>query len=170
MRRTALIALLAWVGLVACAPYRQPATVPVYGGEEDLQILAGEWRGDYANSEGRSGTISFSLRAEDGTARGDVLMIPTRIADPTGAGVAEPVEEGAAPGSRHLHIEFVRVSAEEHRVTGNLEPYIDPLCDCVVSTVFDGRVFEDRIAGTFVTRRGEGIPTVGGKWRVEREK
>jgi hypothetical protein len=154
--------------LAGCAPLRQPATIPVQGSEEGLRVLAGDWRGEYANSEGRVGTITFSLEADEMSAKGDVFMIPPRRPDPTGVDVSEPAEGGPPPGARHLHIEFVRVEEDDRTIRGTLEPYIDPLCDCAVTTVFEGRIEADRIEGTFVTRRGEGRPTANGRWRVER--
>jgi len=40
--------------------------------------LTGEWAGDYSSVEsGRSGSISFTLRAAGDSAFGDVVMIPS---------------------------------------------------------------------------------------------
>jgi hypothetical protein len=140
--------------------------VPVAGADADVPRLAGSWRGEYWSGDtGRSGLIRFELDAADGGARGDVLMLP-----------AGHREEGRAAleqtplGAGRLAIRFVTVDAATETVSGTLEPYRDPQCDCVVSTTFVGRVSRDRIEGTFVTQGGEGRPARLGNWRVTRTR
>src|SRR6058998_11524 len=63
------------LALAACAASQSP--VPVIGPAGDVAALAGEWAGEYSSVEsGRSGSISFTLRAAGDSAVGDVIMIP----------------------------------------------------------------------------------------------
>lgn len=65
-----------------------------------------------------------------------------------------------------LAIRFVRVA--EGAVSGRLEPYLDPDCDCEASTTFTGRVHGDVIEGTFhVVSRG--VSGTTGRWRAWRK-
>ena len=44
----------------------------------DLEILAGEWTGEYESAAlGRRGSIEFKLKGGTNEARGDVLMVPS---------------------------------------------------------------------------------------------
>src|SRR5688500_7811727 len=44
----------------------------------DLEILAGEWAGEYESAAlGRRGSIEFKLEADTDEARGDVVMVPS---------------------------------------------------------------------------------------------
>src|SRR5436190_12615057 len=62
--------------LTACGASRSP--VPLVGASADVTALTGEWAGDYSSAEsGRSGSISFTLRAAGDSAFGDVVMIPS---------------------------------------------------------------------------------------------
>src|SRR5213596_221876 len=63
------------LALSACGASRSP--VPLVGGSTDISALTGEWAGEYSSAEsGRSGSISFTLRAAGDSAFGDVVMIP----------------------------------------------------------------------------------------------
>jgi hypothetical protein len=64
-----------------------------------------------------------------------------------------------------LRISFVRVA--EGQVTGVLEPYVAPDCQCRVTTSFTGTVKGDTIEGTFATRGPEGLEQTG-RWKVSR--
>lgn len=150
----------------ACAP-GAPSPVPVSapGGTE---ALAGEWAGEYDSpSLGRSGSIVFHLDAGRDTAQGDVLMVPR------GSGQALRRAPAQAPGTlvpaaltpQVLTIRFVRLEGD--RVSGALDPYLDPECGCRVFTTFEGTLGGDRLRGTFVTRGGPRGP-VTGKWSVRR--
>jgi hypothetical protein len=66
-----------------------------------------------------------------------------------------------------LHVTFVRVA--EGRVSGALEPYTAPDCQCVVSTTFSGSLRGDVVDGTFVTRGANGLEQ-SGRWRVTRRR
>lgn len=158
---------MSWIGLLAaavaaCAP-APPSLVPVSVGSGSDATLAGEWVGEYESpAVGRAGSIVFHLDAGRDTAQGDVLMVPrisARSQDDHGA----VTRATAVP--QVLTIRFVRLDGA--RVTGALDPYIDPECGCSVVTTFEGAVAGERLRGTFVTR-GEPRGPVTGTWSVER--
>ena len=145
-----------------------PSPVPVIAPAGDVAALAGEWRGEYSGSSGRSGSIVFSLTAGRDTAYGDVAMVPTG-GEPLLA--AETGRPGAVtrPSSRALTIRFVRIAGDS--VSGWLDPYQAPDCNCVLTTTFMGRANGDRIDGTFRTvgdPRATGAQE--GRWTVTRRR
>jgi hypothetical protein len=149
--------------LAACRYQLFP--VPVSGERAAIASLAGEWVGDYRGREtARTGSIMFNIRAAGDSAFGDVLM-----ATP-GGGMYATVDS-PAQHARHtrepelLAVSFVSVVGNE--VSGAIEPYVAPDCECVVQTTFTGRITGDTIAGEFRTR-GPSIPTQSGWWRVLR--
>jgi hypothetical protein len=150
-------------GSLSCSTVPRP--VPVVGAPVDLQSLTGEWSGDYhANGGGRQGTIVFKLAAGADSANGEVLMFPRETA-------ARPGESGAVrqPLPQSLGIRFVR--ATEGKVTGVLDPYVDPDCDCRANTVFEGKLSGDgdTIEGTYSVGRTGNEP-ITGVWKVKRKK
>lgn len=152
--------------LMSCA-YR-PDPVPIAGSASAIGSLAGTWLGDYQGTEsGRSGNITFIISARGDSAFGDVLMVSA-----TNPGTLQPAhgaEEHMAHvrSSQALRIDFVAVS--EGELSGHLEPYIAPDCDCRVTTTFSGRRSGNVIEGTFVTR-GPSSFEQRGRWRVSRER
>src|SRR6266496_4333197 len=81
--------------LAACAASQLP--VPVIGPAGDVAALAGEWAGDYSSAEsGRSGSISFTLRAAGDSAFGDVVMVPAAWGRPLVPWRQENAESPAA--------------------------------------------------------------------------
>ncbi|HSR14670.1 MAG TPA: hypothetical protein VLL51_02915 [Gemmatimonadales bacterium] len=146
-------------GLAACAGPQTP--IPVLG---DIDQLRGEWRGEYWSAQsGRSGTIIFNFRAGGDTAYGDVIMVPTepvaRQPDPGGP------PELAAHGIP-ISVSFVR--CEHGGVTGRLDPYRDPVCGCLLYTVFEGEITADTVAGTYTTTHQDMGRKVEGQWRAVR--
>src|SRR5213596_3205344 len=76
MIRSPTLSTLLVLTLTACGASRAP--VPLVGASADVAALTGEWAGDYSSAEsGRSGSISFTLRAAGDSAFGDVVMIPS---------------------------------------------------------------------------------------------
>lgn len=158
---------IATVAVVTAACAANPSPVHVAGAPGELAMLTGKWVGEYVSVEtGRSGSISFTLRAGTDTATGDVVMIP-RPLPPTTSDVPKPV--GVVPPTpRLLPISFVRVSARV--VSGTLAPYPSPDCGCTLSTVFRGTLGADRIEGTFVTSHSDHMaPQQKGTWWVARK-
>jgi hypothetical protein len=145
-----------------------PAAVPVEGAAADLSALTGHWEGEYESpATGRLGSIVFDLTAGEDHAHGDVLMIPGGSTKPYGPAPREgtqPPSPGAT--SQLLSIRFVK--AEAGKVSGTLDPYWDPDCNCEVTTTFLGEVRGDSISGTFASSRNAG--RVFGTWKVSRKK
>jgi len=158
--RTALL-LLAAAALAACQP--RTSVVPLVASPESLAALVGEWQGDYESpAAGRSGSIVLTLRAGSDSAIGDVVMVPRSASPAAGsAGVHSP-----APATP-LSIAFVSASGDS--VTGRMQPYESPDCDCRLTTTFAGRLDGDRITGTFVAHGAPGGPQAG-TWRVSRKR
>jgi hypothetical protein len=147
----------------ACAG--KPASVPVVGPSGDVHALAGQWSGEYSSPEsGRSGSISFTLRATDDSAFGDVVMIPgggRRAVSPW----RPDASSGAAPAAEVLTIRFVRV--QSGHVNGTLDPYADPTTGARLFTTFVGELKQNVIEGTYTTRLPSG-ETQTGRWTVKR--
>ncbi|MGQ0703549.1 MAG: hypothetical protein ACT4PM_10500 [Gemmatimonadales bacterium] len=155
--------LSSFVLAAALACRYQGTPVPIEG---DVQLLAGEWEGTYASEEtGRSGIITFSLKAGTDSAFGDVLMVPREVEH-----LAPPAEPGAyAPRAtpRLLRISFVWCVAGE--VTGRLDPYEDPETGARVSTTFEGRLQHNTLKGTSVSYYPATGRKVTGRWSVTRK-
>ena len=165
LRSKTLPIVLLPLALSACGASRSP--VPLVGGSADISALTGEWAGDYSSAEsGRSGSISFTLRAAGDSAFGDVVMIPKawgRALVPW----AQPNAGGGnqAPTSTVLTIRFVRV--ERGHVNGTLDAYADPQTGERLFTTFSGDLNGNTIAGTYTTRLPSG-DTQTGRWTVQR--
>jgi hypothetical protein len=127
----------------------------------------GDGRGEYHSAAtGRRGTIVFEFDRGD-VAHGDVLMMPE--------GASEPVQpshaDSAAETLRKLQVLRIRlVEVSEGALTGVLDPYVDPNCQCEVGTSFNGMIRGNLIEGTFTSRAvAGGTPEVTGQWSVKRQ-
>lgn len=150
----------------ACASTQEPH-VPVSIGPADLSRLAGEWTGEYSSATtGRSGSIVFHLTATADSAHGDVIMVPRATGLPLRRAMLHEQPEVGSALPRELTIRFARF--EGGRVTGVMDRYTDPDCNCPVSTTFQGTVHGDRIEGTFNTYGAPAGHPVTGRWSVER--
>ena len=153
--------------VLSCRTTAPASAVAVAADAQDLQVLAGEWWGEYSSADtGRNGRIRFRLEPGDELARGDVLMLQKHDHEDTEAPEAQNL---ASTGSNLLTIRFVRVSPESEKVTGILDPYEDPECGCIVTTTFEGEVRDEKIVGTFVTVGPPAHQTQRGRWRVDRK-
>jgi len=163
--KTHLPTALCAVALSACGASRSP--VPLVGTSSDVSSLAGEWAGDYSSAEsGRSGSISFTLRAATDSAFGDVVMIPAGLGRPLMPWRGENMTGASqVPASTVLTIRFVRV--EQGHVSGTLDPYADPQTGSRLITTFSGELKGNTIAGTYTTRLPSG-DTQTGRWSVQR--
>jgi hypothetical protein len=152
--------------LLACAS--KPTPVTVAGDAGDVASLAGKWSGEYNSPiTGRSGSIIFNLSNSGAAASGDVVMVPKGYGKALlryNQGTTTPVQ--SADNSQVLTIKLVRVSGDS--VSGVLDPYRDPQCDCPVETNFVGRLHDDTIDGTFTTRGSPSVAPQTGTWRVKR--
>jgi hypothetical protein len=161
------LAALACVSL-ACAS--KPTPVTVTGAPGDRASLAGKWTGEYNSPvTGRSGSIVFNLSPAGDAANGDVVMIPRGYAKalvPYSATATAGMQTQNVGGSQVLTIKLVRVSGDT--VSGVLDAYRDPQCDCPVVTTFTGTLSGDTIDGTFATRGSPSAAPQTGTWRVKR--
>lgn len=161
------MAALACISL-ACAS--KPTPVTIAGDPSDRASLAGKWSGEYNSpATGRSGSIVFNLSRSGDAANGDVVMIPRgygkALVPYANAATSAGTPVQTAPTSQVLTIKLVRVSGDA--VTGVLDAYRDPECDCPVVTTFSGTVKGDTIEGTFSTSGSSNTPHTG-TWRVKR--
>lgn len=162
MNRLVIVLAVAGAAVSAVGCATKTPEIEVTSSDFDLNPLVGEWRGDYSNPEtGRSGTISFTLRAGESSASGKVVMIPGR---------ADTLAMAAAAARSVLTIHFIR--KEGKKVSGTLDSYRDPECGCQVITNFEGSFADARtIEGTFTTVPAQaGHNVTGGKWKVTRMK
>jgi hypothetical protein len=158
--------LLALVAGTGCRMHSSAGPVPVEGTRADLSGLAGTWVGRYwSEATGRHGTVTFRLRSGADTAYGEVVMTFSRALRLYG----EKVDDPALRREPTTTIDIVVVRIEGKKVRGTLAPYWDPDCDCRARTVFDGALTQNRIAGSFTSRREEDAAPVSGRWLADRQ-
>ena len=168
---TQIIAVVgATVFAIGCA-LRAPKT-EVTADDFDLAPLEGNWTGEYSSEEtGRSGDVSFILRAGEVSADGRIEMLARELESAV-VPADRPMVNGrlGAPVKQFLTIHFVR--KEGNRVVGLLDPYTDPACACRVTTTFQGAFIDGRtIKGTYNTISSELAHTPArGQWTVTRAK
>ena len=150
-----------------CASTQEPR-VPVSISPADLSRLGGEWTGEYHSaSSGRSGSIVFHLTASVDSVHGDVIMVPRATGLPVRRAVyTAPGAEPRPEQPQELTIRFARFEGD--RVTGMMDPYTDPDCNCPVITRFEGTVKGNRIEGTFSSHGNPAANPATGTWSVER--
>lgn len=153
---------------IACAT-KTPG-IELTSSDFDLTPLVGEWRGTSNNPQtGRSGTIAFTLRAGESSASGNIVIIP-RADSLLTPEERELLSNVSAPKRQVLQIRFIR--KEGGNLNGTLDPYLDPDCNCQVTTTFQGSFRDARtIEGTFTivpSQPGHGI--TNGTWKVMRVK
>jgi hypothetical protein len=163
--RVGLIAAGFGVILVSACQFN-PTPVAIAGDPGSIRALAGTWSGTYLGTDTRrTGNITFTIRTEDDSAFGDVQMEP-----PPGAGILRPADDpmlhrAHARGPQFLAVRFVGVVGGE--ISGALEPYVAPDCECTVRTTFTGRVIMDTVRGTFETRAPL-LAVQTGTWAITR--
>ena len=150
--------------VTACATVA--SNVPVRGDPNTIRKLVGNWEGVYSSSAtGRSGIITFALRAGTDTAQGEVIMIPRSDRDQMN--VSDDVIRRRTAPAELLTIRFV--AASDDRIVGRLDPYTDPVCGCMLTTRFVGKLNGDEIKGTFTSTGSEVFHnTTDGTWSVRR--
>jgi len=165
--RTLRLTLAALTAIAAACASTQEPRVPVSISPADLSRLAGEWTGEYSSATtGRSGSIVFHLTATADSVHGDVVMVPRATGLPLRRAMLHEEPNVQPQPARPLTIRFARFEGD--RVTGAMDPYIDPDCSCPVNTTFQGTVRGNRIEGTFETSGAPAGHPVTGRWSVER--
>jgi hypothetical protein len=155
--------VLAW----GCAPM---PTVALDATAADLEILAGEWAGEYESAAlGRRGSIEFKLKGGTNEARGDVVMVPSGRRIPY---QPQPYEDGqharSMPSTEILTINFIRAS--DGSLSGRLDRYWDPDRNCFADTTFNGRVALGVVEGTFKTTFDCGAGAATGTWTATKKR
>ena len=150
----------------ACAPM---PTVALQATPAELEILAGEWAGEYASAAlGRHGLIEFKLKAGTDEAYGDVLMIPRDRQIPYQRHRYEEATYVASMDpSELLTIRFIRAS--NGTLTGMLDRYWDPDRNCFANTTFTGNVALGIVEGVFKTRFECGAGEATGTWSAKKK-
>lgn len=167
MKISIAVPVFAVLTMVACESQR--AAIPLVADPERRASLIGEWHGAYASpATGRSGSIVLYLAEGEDHAHGDVLMIPRGGSDPYRPS-ARSGETDRLRGPQLLTIRFVR--AKGRQISGMLDRYWDPDCNCEMRTSFTGEINGDRIEGTFTSISGRpGVGRSTGWWEVTRKK
>ena len=156
-------ALLSW----SCSGSIQ--SIDVEGKKSDLDLLAGEWEGEYYSKDlGRGGRIEFKLTAGENAATGEVIMIPRESREPHQPMTQTGEPRIVSPSLEILSIRFVQIG--KGRVSGKLDPYWDPDNKVTLVTFFDGTIKGDVIEGTFRSRREQSGYFYTGRWKVTRKK
>src|SRR5918995_2926467 len=134
----------------SCRMTSPPAPVPVQGTQDEVMVLSGEWSGRYwSKATGRHGIIRFSLPEHADTGYGEVEI----TFSPSLHLLYEDTEENKLEPKPCTVISITVVRVEGERIRGTMAPYWDPDCDCQARTVFEGRIANNRITGTFSTQR-----------------
>lgn len=155
--------MIAAAGLAtsACA---SATIIPLRGSVADLSALVGEWNGTYSSQDtGRNGTLWLKLVKGEEYAHGDVRMTPRGGVTPYSR--LGPDDPQARQPVEFLSVRFIRVSATD--VDGTLDRYWDPDCRCWANTKFLGRLYGDRLEGTFETQLSTGA-VAHGRWKATR--
>lgn len=157
------LAVLSAVLFGACTYAGTP--VPLRGSEADIAALAGRWDGEFWSDESRrGGSLMFTIRAGTDSALGDVVLTSTASVPVIAADAKDPVHLRHSRAPEVLRVVFVAVSGK--MIQGEIEPYIAPDCDCVVTTEFIGSVTGNVVEGRYVTR-GPGVRQEG-RWAMRR--
>jgi hypothetical protein len=168
MRIRATVGVLGFIVLASgCTPM---PTVALDATPADLEILTGEWAGEYESVVlGRRGTIEFKLKAGTGEAHGDVLMIPSGQRTPYQSQPYHDAQNAPrTPAFELLTIKFIR--ATNGSIAGMLDRYWDPDRNCFANTTFNGRVALEVVEGTFKTTFECGTGAATGTWTASKKR
>jgi hypothetical protein len=165
----AALAMLTACGSGSPAGPALPA-VPVEGGAHDLQMLIGDWEGQFTSVRGsrRQGTIAFSLHGGGDTAYGRVVL----RGPPPPPGCTDPVSratESRVVGDILLTLGGVNIGGRS--ISGWLRPYRDPELGCWKDTWFEGTIRGDTLDGMYFSHPADSAQAVRlGSWWVARRK
>jgi len=170
MKRHTLAAVVLSSALAAaCSSAPVSPSIAVEGAKNDVKLLVGKWKGEYESKQnGRSGSIIFEFKS--GTeGSGDVLMWPKGSKEPIKPAAGKDLsEEQIRNIPQVLNVSFVK--SEKGILTGTMDPYTDPDCNCDVRTTFAGTIDGDVITGEFTIERWDHTgPQVKGTWHVKRQ-
>jgi len=167
-----LLAVMIGIAVVAagrCASKTAVVRMDADGGA--LEVLAGEWAGEYLGDEvdPRRGTILFSLIPGEDHAHGEVRMTPNGSRTPYArAERSRPTSGGGAGAEPPAWLTIRLVRARDGNITGELDPYWDPDRGCGARTTFRGTVSGQTMSGTFETIYDAPVARTHGRCRVVR--
>ncbi len=172
MRRFAVALAVIAGGVSGCSSSPPPGpSVAMQGTKSSLSQLVGRWEGEYSSVQtGRSGSIVFEFKSGSATGHGDVLMWPKGSKTPISPSASgQLTEEQLRTMPQMLAISFVEATGGY--LTGTMDPYIDPDCQCEVRTTFAGSIDGDFIVGQFSIERWDkkGTPAKG-TFKAQRKK
>jgi len=172
MRRFAVALSVIAVGVSGCSSSPPPGpSVAMEGTKSSLSQLVGRWEGEYSSVQtGRSGSIVFEFKKGETQGHGDVLMWPKGSKAPIAPSpTGQLSEEQLRTMPQMLAISFVEATGGY--LTGTMDPYIDPDCQCEVRTTFAGSIDGDQIVGQFTIERWDkkGTPAKG-TFKAQRKK
>jgi hypothetical protein len=163
--RFACVGFAVFLIAAGCAPM---PTVSLQAPPGDLEVLAGEWAGEYESAAlGRRGSIEFKLKADTDKAQGDVLMMPAGHEFAYQSRAYDAGEGRSTMRSPELlTIRFIRAS--NGTLTGMLDRYWDPDRNCFANTTFTGNVALGIVEGVFKTRFECGAGEATGTWSAKK--
>ena len=166
MRMLASLAFGCVTLAASCAPM---PTVALQATPADLEMLAGEWTGEYESTAlGRHGSIEFKLKAGTNDAYGDVVMVPQGRRMPYQRQPDHYTHDTPGPPpSEFLTIKFIRAS--NGSLTGMLDRYWDPDRDCYATSTFNGNIGLGVVEGTFKTTFECGSGDATGRWTARKK-
>ncbi len=128
----------------------------------NMSLIAGEWEGEYGSEfSGKTGSITFLLTPGEDNAFGQVFMSERMgiytLQRPTIKRITYP-----------LAINFVQIA--NGRVSGQVAPYLDKEHNQTIHTIFEGRVNQDVMEGTYTSSIEGSNKSYTGSWRVVRKK
>ena len=137
----------------------------------DVQPLVGDWRGDYvADGPGaRHGSLTFTLVSGTSDAYGTITMSAAgadRAFERYRSEQIVSTSTDTAPRVELPAVQFVRL--EGSNVSGTIDAYIDPECQCPAIMTLAGELRGDTIDGTFRATYDGRKPDLTGKWSVRR--
>ena len=152
----------------ACVPMPR---VPLQATPGALEILAGEWAGEYESAAlGRRGSIEFTLKAGTDDAHGEVLMVPRGTQGPL---PATAILRGAGPALTCRHPSSSRSDSSARRTVRFTACWIGtgiPIGIASPSSTFDGRLEADVVEGTFKTTSACGAGDASGTWKATKKR
>ena len=166
MRTTTLSMWAVLAVLIAgCGSYSAPP-VQLAGDPASMGALRGTWHGTFRNTQlRRRGQVDFRMKADADSAFGEVVMYTDSPSQPIwNRPTTGP--SGTHEVSTWLRIRFVRV--EGGLVSGEMEPFFEPRCQCYTTARFVGRLHGTKIDGSYTTRSADGRFESSGSWEAER--
>lgn len=166
-RSLLMLAAAAVTGCRTMPPPPTQFTIPV----ANVQPLVGEWQGEYVadDPDRRQGSLAFTLVAGSNDAHGSLTMSAAggdRVFDRYRSERTPSTSADTTLRAELPAIQFVRVMGS--KVSGTIDAYWDPDCQCPAVMTLHGDLQGDSIDGTFRATYDGKKPDLTGKWTVKR--